>query len=249
MTYLESYFKTQGTTNSDFFERLITSYIDGNQIISFKEKNSSSNESEMIVKCHEFENKDYSFILTKNNKVIEPKIINNTCIIDNILTPNKDWFILNVTAGNLIELNNSVLSSNKILTDFINYLPKLSRNVNNIEFIDSYFNVGSQNILYTCLKTSKEKVDCYTRLTNGENKAIKRNSIKKFFGKRKTSVSFSTNARLTHERKISIGDLIVELTHDFAEINPRNTNWTIYLKVCKDKKVNFDENKSKYNAT
>jgi hypothetical protein len=247
---LEAFFLEKGSHYLGFFQTFVTNSFSENRVISFNSSTNSANEEEMMIKCFEYDFNDYSFVLSKyQNKTIENSLPNNTCTIENIEKPNQDWIILNILSGYNVDLDHSIFPTQKTISNFINVIPLLSKEAEKIEIIDSYFNTGNHNLIYTNLKSSKSKIICYTRILRGEDKAIKRKLIKDFFGKTKTSVFFSNDAKITHERKINIGNLVMEFTHDFAEIKPQNNNWTIYLKICDLKTQLFKDNTSRYNAT
>jgi hypothetical protein len=246
---LEAFFLSKGSRYSDFFQLFITNSFGQNRIISFSSETQSNSEEEIIKNCFEYNFNDYCFFVSKNeNSIIETFFPHNICIIDNVLKPNRDWIILNILSGNTIELDHSNFPNQTSIVDFISLIPLLSKKENRIEIIDSYFNTGDHNLVYKYLKSTKSKTVCYSRIANGENKDLKRKLIKDYFGKRKTTVLFSKDSKITHERKINIGNLVVEFTHDLAEIKPQNKNWTIYMKICDFKTQLFKANIEKYQA-
>ncbi|MCD8435844.1 hypothetical protein G1K37_10890 [Tenacibaculum dicentrarchi] len=247
---LESFFLEKGNHYLEFFQTFVTNCFAENRIISFTSTKTSKDENDIIINCFEHDFNDYSFYISKKvNQKIKNSLTTNICTLENVQKPNQDWLILNILSGNVIDLDYSNFSNQRVLSDFIGLIPSLSKKTEQIEIIDSYFNMGNHNLVYENLKSSKSKVKCFTRISNSENKTLKRKLIKDYFGKRKTSVSFSRDTKITHERKIRIGNLVIEFTHDFAEIKPQNRNWTIYLKICDLKTELFKENTSKYNAT
>jgi len=244
---LEEYFESKGPTYIQFFQTFIMNANSENRLITFN-NNTSENENEIISSCFNYSYEDYSFIISyEANEYLETNHKNQTTIIDKISKPNKHWVIANLANGDTLDIDHSHFSNAASIRNFVELLPKLSKKVKKIEFIDSYFNTGDNNIIYSSLKTSKSKVKCYTRLQGNENKEFKRSRIKDYFGTNKTSVFFTRDTTLTHQRKISLGNLVIELTHDFTEINPRNQNWGFYLKICSNKKRVFDENIISYN--
>lgn len=244
---LEEYFESKGPTYIQFFQTFITNANSENRLITFK-NTTSEDEGEIITTCFDYNYEDYSFIISyEPNEYLENNHENHTSIIDKISKPNKHWVIANLAKGDTLDIDHTHFSNAASIRSFVELLPKLSKNVKKIEFIDSYFNTGDNNLIYSSLKASKAKVKCYTRLQKEENRDFKRGRIKDYFGSNKTSVFFTRNTTLTHQRKISIGNLVVELTHDFTEINPKNKNWGFYLKICSNKKKTFDENIMSYN--
>ena len=250
LTILEDFFKSKGTHYFDFFQTFITNIVAGNRDISFDLGTTSTKEDEILLDCFNYNLNDYSFIISKyHNPYLLQKESNNVCVFENIDKINKDWLIINILTGYTVDIDYSNFQTQNSISDFVRSLPLFSKNIDKIEIVDSYFNVGSHNLIYNNLKASKSKVVCYSRILNGEDKKIKRSAIKNFFGKSKTSVLFSSDLKVTHERKISIGNLIIEFTHDPDEIKPQNKNWTIYLKICENRARLFQENVEKYNAT
>lgn len=247
---LEDFFKSKGTHYYDFFQTFITNIVAENRVISFNLNTASTKEDDIILESFNYNLNDYSFIISKfNNHYLLQKESSNICVFENISKPNKDWLVLNILSGDTVDVDYSNFQTQKAVSDFVSTWPLFSKKIAKIEIIDSYFNVGNHNLIYSNLKSSKSKIKCYSRVLNGEDKTLKRRVVKDFFGKRKTSVSFSSDTKITHERKISIGKLIIEFTHDPAEIRPQNKNWTIYLKICENKARLFQDNVEKYNAT
>ena len=247
LNVLEEYFEAKGPNYLQFFQTFITNANSENRLITFK-NSSSQNENEIISTCFNHNYEDYSFIISfEENDYLENNHSNNTSIISNVDKPNKHWVIANLAAGNTLDIDHNHFPDDNSIYNFVALLPKMSKKVKKIEFIDSYFNTGNNNLVYTTLKISKSKVKCYTRLQNNEDIDFKRRRIKDFFGPRKTSVFFTRDITLSHPRKISIGDLVVELTHDFTQIQPRNNNWGFYLKICHDKRRDFENMIINYN--
>lgn len=246
---LEDYFKGKGTQYLNFFQAFLTDAVNRNRIISFNIENDiEKEEHEILFDCYNYENKDYSFILTKNaNLSLKNKLPFNISTYENIEKPNLDWLILTLASRTLVDVDHSYFQNRLSLETFITSLSRMSKNINKIEIIDSYFNTGEHNIIYSQLKSTKPQIKCYTRLIGDEDDVIKRRYIKEYFGKSKTSVCFSKNKKITHERKIGIGNLIMEFTHDFSEIIPQNKNWSIYLAICNKKLSLFQSNISQYN--
>lgn len=244
---LEEYFESKGPSYIQIFQTFIMNANSENRLITFK-NNSSINENEILNNCFNYNYEDYSFIISHDdNQYLESNHTNHTAIIDKIKKPNIHWVISNLASGSTLDIDHSHFSNINSIKNFIAILPKLSRNLKNIEFIDSYFNTGENNLVYSTLKISKSKVKCYTRLQAKEDKDFKRKKIKEYFGKKKTSVFFTRDTTLTHPRKVALGDLVIELTHDFTQVNPRNKNWGFYLKICKTKRRVFEENIISYN--
>ncbi|WP_299313812.1 hypothetical protein [uncultured Aquimarina sp.] len=249
LEFLEFFFLEKGNHYLDFFQTFVMNCFTENRIISFTSVVTSLDENEIIINCFNHNYNDYSFYISKHlNQKIKNSLSTNACTLENVQKPNQDWLVLSVLSGNVVDVDYSNFSNQRELSDFIGLIPRLSKKIEQIEIIDSYFNTGNHNLVYENLKSSKSKVKCFTRISTAENKALKRKLIKEYFGKRKTSVSFSSDTKITHERKIRIGNLVVEFTHDLAEIKPQNKNWTIYLKVCDLKTQLFKENTNKYNA-
>lgn len=244
---LEQYFEAKGPNYIQFFQTFITNANSENRLITFK-NSKSQNENEVISTCFNHNYEDYSFIISyEENAYLENNHAANTSIINKIDKPNTHWIIANLAAGNTLDIDHSHFPDENSIKTFVALLPKLSKKVRKVEFIDSYFNTGNNNLIYSTLKSSKSKVKCYTRLQNNEDKDFKRRRIKDFFGQRKTSVFFTRNTTLSHPRKISLGDLVIELTHDFTQVHPRNNNWGFYLKICEDKRRDFENNILSYN--
>ena len=246
---LESFFLKKGDYYLDLFQTFVANCFAENRIVSFMPIETGNNENDIIINCFEHDFKDYSFYISnKVDQEIENSLNSNICVLENIQKPNQHWLILNILSGYVIDLDYSNFSNQKVLSDFISLIPRLSKKTEQIEIMDSYFNLGSHNLVYENLKSSKSKIKCFTRILNDEKKTLKRQLIKDYFGKGKTSVSFSKDTKITHERKIRIGNLIIEFTHDFSEIKPQNRNWCIYLKICDLKTKLFEEKTSKYNS-
>lgn len=244
---LEEYFTSKGPSYIQFFQGFIMNANSENRLITFKNSN-SVNENEILSSCFNHNYEDYSFFISyDDNQYLEDNHTNHTAIIDKVLKPNRHWVIANLAAGNTLDVDYTHFPNQNSIVNFITLLPKLSKNLKNIEFIDSYFNTGSNNLIYSALKTSKSKVKCYTRLQNNDDSNFIRKRIKDYFGMNKTAVFFTRNTTLTHQRKISLGNLVIELTHDFTEVHPRNKNWGFYLKICQDKRKAFEENIISYN--
>jgi len=185
---LEEYFESKGPTYIQFFQTFIMNANSENRLITFN-NNTSENENEIISSCFNYSYEDYSFIISyEANEYLETNHKNQTTIIDKISKPNKHWVIANLANGDTLDIDHSHFSNAASIRNFVELLPKLSKKVKKIEFIDSYFNTGDNNIIYSSLKTSKSKVKCYTRLQGNENKEFKRSRIKDYFGTNKTSV-------------------------------------------------------------
>lgn len=166
-------------------------------------------------------------------------------IYNNIKKPNKDWLILELCSYRTATLTYNDFSSTVELNNIFDFCRNLKR-TNEVHIIDSYFNLRSFSNL-SHFKGIGKNLFCYTSSCNLSNANInlKRNDIKKYFGKN-TKVRFSSDKSIIHERKIYIDLLCLESTHDFEEITLRNKNWTIYVRFC----ISYDyktEKLSKYN--
>jgi hypothetical protein len=245
LEYIENYILTVHPDKIDLFNSFITQSVDNNQIISFKSTNNFEDENKELEYCYNYEPSRYTFLITKN-EIFTDSVVLSVAVFDNISKPNKDWLILSLCSRQIVNVNYSHFSSQNGIINFFNCISTLSKSNEYIFITDRYFNVSSQSIL-NCFKGKKEKYKCYTTFKDQNDKNYKRNSIKSFFGKRKTSVLFSTDKRITHSRQILIKNLLVETTHDFSEIHLKNKNWNIYISIDDEKKVLFLANTSSYN--
>ncbi|UCS91962.1 hypothetical protein KZP23_14665 [Echinicola marina] len=243
---LENYFKDKGIGYENIFQSFITNYYQEKRIISFTTSNTKSNEEDELINAYDYDLKDFCFCLIKSKRIrIIESIPNGLSIYDDIKKPNINWTILGLSSRTLLSLDYSNFKSNDEISSFFLSISKLPRIDRTVHIVDSYFNVNTFNSVYLPFKNST-KVKCYTKLENNNSKELNRNTIKSFFGKSKTTVFFSTNKRITHDRKIKLGYLIIELTHDPGEVTQNNLNWTIYFSICEEKTKLFIDKTSNY---
>lgn len=242
---LETYFSEKSSAHKNFFQTFVTTLNDEGRLISFTTKINSNSEMDHLSEMMEFEYQDFTFLLSKQQQL--PNLQTHQSIFDHVTKPNKDWFILSLSSCSVVQLDYSDFSTTIGLEDIFRTCSKLSASGKELHIIDSYFNLnGNSQLKY--FKASGHKIKCYSSSFNkSENeKSILRNSIKTYFGK-KTSVRFSSDKSILHERKIMIENLILDSTHDFSEITLKNNNWTLYFIICDDRKKNVMEKLKKYN--
>ncbi|MEQ8909901.1 MAG: hypothetical protein RIC95_11950 [Vicingaceae bacterium] len=231
----EEYFKGIGTAYFEFYK----SFIDGlNQTSKLEliDVPNSLTELQKLETCFIKNYKPYTFIFFKDEN-LQSKYLNQSMIYDRIAEPNKNWLILRFATGQVVIQNKKKLNSRIKTESFIDSVFCLQINPKRVDIIDSYFNVFSSNIIFNCIKGKFGCVKCFSSANpnHGGSKPVKIKNVKDFFGKNKTSIKFSNNSSITHERIIRIDSLFIECTHDFAEINPSNLNWSLLIKHCKEK--------------
>lgn len=242
---LESYFSNECITQKDFFQKFITSLSDEGRIIGFKSNLDSDEEEDLLEEMMIHEYKDFTFLLTKELEI--EKFKTNQSIISRVNKPNLDWLILALSSCSVIQLDYSDFNKSSNLEDIFMFCSNFPLRGKVLHIIDSYFNLNGSSQL-KAFKHKGHKIKCYTSsfLKVDSDKSILRNSIKSYFGN-KTSVLFSSDKSILHERKLLLEDLVIDSTHDFSEINLRNKNWTLYFIICETKKANIIEKLSKYN--
>lgn len=173
---------------------------------------------------------NYTFIVVENNNKNLELIEKNVCVWNMISKPNKDWIILSLVSNNSLTVRYSDFSNDKeILTFFSNFF-NLNYREKKIVIFDSYCNYNS-NILFTPICNKGKQIEVYTSAFNKKADEINRNraDIKSFFGKKNTSVKFSTDKKLIHERTIIHDCFLLESNHDFSELKRQNKNWKVDL--------------------
>ncbi len=251
LAILEDYFKSQSTNELNLFKTFLTSLSDNNRLISIKSKQKIRSEAEELEAIHNHDLNDYTFTLIKRNQpclTSNSSIVNNIGVYESASKPNKDWFILSLISCFEFSISNSDFSSQIELDNIFQFCSKFPSKEKDIHIVDSYFNLVRNSQLLK-FKGNGFKFKCYTSSFNKKQAEITndRNSIKQFLGRNNTSVRFSKNKRIIHPRKIMIGNLVLDATHDFAEILLRNSNWRVYFIICNEKKSEFMTNISHYN--
>lgn len=246
---LEEYFSQISNEKRQLFNAFIQSCYEDKQLVPIKSSDIFVSDDDELLQTFYYQINDFTFLLSKcDNSFLKAKLPYNISIFNNIEKPNIDWIILGLSTRITIDIDYSFLNSNKKIEELFKSITSFSFSVNEIRILDSYFNLNRSSI-YNYINHQNQKVKCYTRLFDRKpsDKKIKADNIKNHFGKNKTSVAFSTNTKIVHERKIAIKNLIIDATHDFAEILPENNNWTIYLVVCDEKNKLVNDKLIKYN--
>lgn len=247
---IEQYFKDLSSYDLSTYQSFMICLSDNDRLSTFISKEKKE-EDEELKEIYNYELNDYTFVLKKNKTTLlksEPSIKNNISIFDNIKKPNIDWLILSVATCNVISLTYSDFKNQSELNDLIKLCSKLSKQEKNIYIIDSYFNLNQSSLLNNFIGCGL-KYKCYTSSINKKEseKRATRSSIKSYFGKRQTSVLFSKNKAILHDRQIMVGSFIIESTHDFSEILIKNNNWHLYFKICDIEKSNIKNKLTMYN--
>lgn len=183
--------------------------------------------------CDLFTNQNsdnYTFIVVENNNKNLELIEKNVCVWNMISKPNKDWIILSLVSNNSLTVRYSDFSSDKeIITFFFNFF-NLNYREKKIVIFDSYCNYN-YNTLFVPICNKGKQIEVYTSAYNKKQDVINRNraDIKSFFGKKNTSVKFSTDKKLIHERTIIHDYFLLESNHDFSELKRQNKNWKVDL--------------------
>jgi hypothetical protein len=242
---LEAYFSEKSSAHKSFFQTFVTTLNDEGRLITFTTTIDSDSEIEHLEEIIQYGYQDFTFFLSKQQQL--PNLHNHQCVFDQIAKPNKDWFILSLSSCAVVQLDYSDFNTTMSLEDIFKICSKLPTRGKELHIIDSYFNLnGNSQLKY--FKANGHKIKCYSSsFKKTENdKSILRNSIKSYFGK-KTSVRFSSDKTIIHERKIMIENLILDSTHDFSEITLKNNNWTLYFIICDDRMKKVIEKLKKYN--
>lgn len=159
--------------------------------------------------------------------------LNRTCIFSDIKKPNRCWTIFNIISNFGFTVRYSDFKSNKEIEDFFEHIFSLIDKGNEILILDSYCNLHRHS-LFDSIRKKGYTITVYTssieRDTFAKNKL--RIDVKEYFGKSSTSIKFSSDKRLLHERTFTFGDYVIESNHDFAEIRRENRNWKIDVSHC-----------------
>lgn len=185
-------------------------------------------ESEEIVKI--FENNlqnDYMFVFVKQEKDNYKSICNQCCFWVNINKPNKDWAILSFASNRQINVRYSDFASDRQIKQFFADFFKFNYKSKNVTMLDSYCHLHRHD-LFDSIRNNGHIISVFTSSFNRKIFEVNalRKSIKEYFS-RTTTVKFSSDKTLLHERTIMIDDFVLEANHDFAEIIRRNRNWKI----------------------
>lgn len=185
-------------------------------------------ESEEIIKI--FENNshnDYMFVFIKQEKNDYKSISNQCCFWGSINKPNKDWLILSFASNRQINVRYSdFVNDRQIKQFFIDYF-RFNYKSKNVTMLDSYCHLHRHD-LFDSIRNNGHIISVFTSSFNKKPFEViaLRKSIKGHFSKT-TTVKFSSDKTLIHERTIMIDDFVLEVNHDFAEIMRRNRNWKI----------------------
>ncbi|WP_444647688.1 hypothetical protein [Flavobacterium columnare] len=173
---------------------------------------------------------NYTFIVVENNNKNLELIDKNVCVWNMISKPNKDWIILSLVSNNTLTVRYSDFSNDKEIITFFSNFFKLNYREKKIVIFDSYCNYN-YNTLFTPICNKGKKIEVYTSAYNKKQDEVNRNrtEIKSFFGKQNTSVKFSTDKKLIHERTIIHDVFLLETNHDFSELKKQNKNWKVDL--------------------
>lgn len=186
--------------------------VESNEIIEIFNKNIETTET---------------FVFLKQNRVCYNSIKQNCCFFNDIIKPNKNWIILKLASQRSLSVRYLDFNNNLEIHNFFKDYFDFNKNSNEVIILDSYCNLHRHN-LFSPIVGNGQKVSIYTssfRKTEFE-KGILRKEVKNHFNS-KTSVKFSSDKSLIHERTIMINNIILEINHDFAEVKRSNRNWKI----------------------
>lgn len=228
------------------FQSFVKSLNDSKRVLS--QNIMEDNEAEEIINIYNnnFKN-DKLFVFIKKDNISYDIIREQCCIWDNISKPNKDWIILYIVSTGQINVRYTDFASDKqIEAFFVNYF-NLSPISKDVIILDSYCNYYGLNI-FNPIRNNGYKVCVYTSsFKKKENEKVRlRKSIKDHFSK-STTVKFSSDKTLLHERSVIIDNFILEVNHDFAEIKRKNKNWKIDIINDENARIENEHKCTAYN--
>lgn len=228
---IEKHARSCGLEN--YLEVYIKDLHDNGRIKPYRAKK----EYEGIVDQYKSLDEEPKFIITEKTSSISTESINKICFTEKIDKPNKNWVLINLMANKTVTLRYSDFKNQKDIEKTFNDFFSMSESTKEVFIIDSYCNVTSHQLFLT-IKATGYKVKIHTSSFKKEDflKTKLKNDLKQYFGKRNTTVKFSSDKTILHERIIFVECFTLESNHDFAEIKKSNSNWKIDITACNDLK-------------
>lgn len=195
---------------------------------------------------------DDKFILVdkQNNQLINyDDYFHCTCQFPNIRKTNKCWLIFNLLSGDPVTVRYSDFTNDRQIQLFFKSIFDFVKNTDEVYILDSYCNLH-RHLLFEPLKTRGASIIAFTSSAFKSQFDVSRlnSEIKEHFGRRRTTVKFSSDRKLIHERTLKFRNVIVESNHDFAEIKRANQNWKLDVTICSNLRAQIEDKCRAYNT-
>lgn len=232
------------------FQQFLKDVIDNERFI--KSESLEDEIQDIIQAYNSIDVDDNKFIIIdkQNDQLIDyGEYIHCTCQYSNIRKTNKCWLIFNLLSGDSVTVRYSDFANNRQIELFFTTIFDLIKSNDEVYILDSYCNLHKHG-LFEPLKSKGAKIMAFTSSAFKSDFDIQRmnREIKIHFGKKRTSVKFSSDKKLIHERTLKFGDFVVESNHDFAEIDRANKNWKLDVSISRELKNQIEDKCKAYNA-